>query len=89
MGIDTAKNINLKIIATIFLVLVFIFINILLVQIVTLFILVYIAPIPLLSVFPIMLIYDAVSSGSRPFIFSIITIILILLFYILKPYIRR
>lgn len=89
MGIDTAKNNYLKIITAIVLILVFIFINILSIQIIALFILVYIAPIPLLSVLPIMLIYDAVSSGSRQFIFSIITIILILLFYILKPYIRR
>lgn len=89
MGIDTAKNNKLKIIVIIALAIIFVFVNLLIIQIVALIVLVYITPVPLFSILPLVLIYDAVSSGGRPFLFSIIVVGLAILFYVLKPYIRR
>lgn len=48
-----------------------------------------ILPWSIISVLPFVVIYDNVFSGHKIYIFSIITISLILISYIIKPYIRN
>lgn len=79
----------LRVIFGVLLLIVFFFTHLFFVQVLCILGAVLLLPLPFLIVLPATLVYDSVFSGDRFPLFSIIATGGILLFYLLKPYLRR